>query len=451
MIRTVREQFAKFIISTRYDEFTQGVVHQAKRCILDFLGVALAGSSMGIVPLITEVICGMGGRDEATIIGDGRKIPALHASLLNGVRGHPLDMDDGHRYANAHPGVAIIPAALAVGEKKDLTGRKLIESIVVGYEIMIRIATAINPSHLQRGFHTTGTVGPFGAAAACSKLLELSKKEVENALSIAGLQGAGLLEALTSGQMMKSLHPGKAAQAGVLSSLLAQKGAEGPELIFEGEKGFFRAFSDGGDINNLTADLGSNFEIENTYFKMYAACRHVHPALDALKAIMDAHEIDLDEIKHIDVSTYSVAYRLTGQKRVAETELAAKFSLPVSVGLMLVYGKAGADQYSLEHIRNPLVQNIADKVTIQVDEARDEVYPKKRSSSVSVRTGQETYTHEVDIAKGEPENPWSDEELKDKFFINAEKILPVEKIEDLHNNVFDIENLTVREIMRNVY
>lgn len=451
MIRTLREQFAEFIMRTEFYKLSGDVIHQAKRCILDFLGVALAGSSMGLVPLITEVICGMGGRDEATIIGDGRKIPALHASLLNGVRGHPLDMDDGHRYANAHPGVTIIPAALAVGEKKDLTGRKLIESIVVGYETMIRVATAINPSHLQRGFHTTGTVGPFGAAAACSKLLELSKKEVENALSIAGLQGAGLLEVLTSGQMMKSLHPGKAAQAGVLSSLLAQKGAEGPELIFEGEKGFFRAFSDVNDLENFASDLGSNFEIRNTYFKMYAACRHVHPALDALKAIMDAHEIDLDEIKHIDVSTYSVAYRLTGQKRVAETELAAKFSLPVSVGLMLVYGKAGADQYSLEHIRNPLVQNIANKVTIQVDEARDEVYPKKRGSSVSVRTGQKTYTHEVDIAKGEPENPWSDEELKDKFFINAEKILPVEKIEDLHKSVFDIENLTVREIMRNVY
>ena len=394
MEKEIRARFADFIIRTGYVFLPEDVIHHAKRCILDFLGVALAGSSIGAAALITDVIRNMGGEEEAVIIGDGIRIPALSAALVNGVRGHTLDMDDGHRYANAHLGVAVIPAALAVAEKEDLSGKELVESIVVGYETMIRVATAINPSHLQRGFHTTGTVGPIGAAAACSKLLGLNAEGVKNALSIAGLQGAGLLEVATSGQMMKPLHPGKAAQAGVLSSLLAQKGAEGPDLIFEGEKGFFRAFSDVNALGNFASDLGSNFDIRNTYFKMYAACRHVHPTLDALKTIMEAHEIDLDEIKHIDVSTYSVAYRLTGQKSGAETELAAKFSLPISVGLMLVYGKAGVDQYSLEHIRNPLVQDIADKVTIQVDEARDDVYPEKRGARITIDTTQGVYRHE---------------------------------------------------------
>jgi len=449
--KELRSKFADFIRGTAYDDFSVDVVRSAKRCILDFLGVAIAGSDVGLAPIFSDVIDSKRGKEEATVIAAGRRMSALQASLLNGIKGHTLDMDDGHRYANAHPGVVVIPAALAVAEKEDLSGKSLIESIVVGYETMICIAKAINPSHLQRGFHTTGTVGPFGAAAACSKLLELSKKKVENSLSIAGLQGAGLLEVLTSGQMMKPLHPGKAAQAGVLSSLLAQKGAEGPELIFEGEKGFFRAFSDGGDINSLTADLGSNFEIKNTYFKMYAACRHVHSTLDALKAIMEKHEIDIDKIKNIDVNTYSVAYKLTGQKSGAETELAAKFSLPVSVGLMLVYGKAGADQYSLEHIRNPLVQNIADKVTIQIDEARDDVYPEKRGARIIIDTTQGVYRHEVDIPKGEPENPWTDDEIYEKFSSNAVKVLPEEKVVDLHRHIFDIEHTSVTELMRYVW
>jgi 2-methylcitrate dehydratase PrpD len=447
----IRARFADFIIRTDYNALPADIIHYAKRCILDFLGVALAGGSFGAGKLITSVISTMGGKEEATIIGDGMQIPALNAALLNGVRGHTLDMDDGHRYANAHPGVAVIPAALAVAEKEDMSGEDLIESIVVGYETMIRIATAINPSHLQRGFHTTGTAGPFGAAAACSKLLDFNKGEIENALSIAGLQGAGLLEALTSGQMMKPLHPGKAAQAGVLASLLAQKGAEGPELIFEGEKGFFRAFSDVKDFGKLIDDLGSDFEIENTYFKMYASCRHVHPTLDALKAIIEEHEIELDEIEHINVSTYSVAYKFTGQNNRAETELAAKFSLPVSIGLMVVFGRAGVNEFSLKNIGNPSVQKIADKVTIEVDEARDEVYPKKRGSSVSVRTGQKTYMHEVDIPKGEPENPWTDDEISEKFFSNAGKVLPEEKVVDLHRHIFDIEHVSARELMGHVW
>jgi len=443
-----RKELAEFIISTRYDEMTEVVIHQAKRCILDFLGVALAGSRVGLAPLITEVICGMGGTNEATIIGEGRKIPSLHASLVNGVRGHSLDMDDGHRYANAHPGVTVIPAALAIAEKENLSGKKLIESIIVGYETLIRIAIAINPSHLKRGFHTTGTIGTFGAAAACSKLLELSKTEVENALSIAGLQSAGLLEALTSGQMIKPLHPGKAAHSGVLSSLLAQKGAEGPELIFEGEKGFFRAFSD--EVNNLPAGLGSNFEIMNTYFKIYAACRHIHPTLDAIKAIMDMNQIDLNEIESIDVSTYSVAYRLTGKTRKAATELAAKFSLPISTALMIVYGKAGVDQYSLTNINKPLVQHIADKVKIQTDEARDKVYPKKRGSTVRVTTDKNTYIHEVDIARGEPENPWTDDEISRKFHSNAAKMLSKNQASDLYRRIFDLEQISVRELMEHI-
>lgn len=448
MEKRLRGKFAEFVVETRYEKLSDEVIHQAKRCILDFLGVTLAGSNVGLSPWITNIICDMGGIKEATIIGDGRRISALNAALVNGVRGHTLDMDDGHRYANGHPGVATIPAAIAIGERENVTGKELIEAIVVGYETFIRIATWINPSHLQRGFHTTGTVGPFAAAAASSKLLGLSDKEIENALAIAGLQGSGLLEVTTSGQMMKPLHPGRATQAGVIASLLANKGGEGPDLIFEGEKGFFRAFSNVSDFRKVGSDLGSNFEILNTYFKLHSACRHVHSTLDAVMEIMKVNEINIDEIKKIDVHTYSVAYQLTGQNREAKTELAAKFSLPVSIGLMLLHGRVGVDEYSLEHIRNPAVQNLAKKVNIVVDREKDDVYPKKRSSRITIETSQSIYTHEVDIPKGDPENPCADDELKDKFFQNAAKALPMEKVADLHKSVFDIENKSVRELMK---
>jgi 2-methylcitrate dehydratase PrpD len=446
----MRERFATFISKTHYGELPQEVVHQAKRCILDLLGVSIAGSTVGLAPLATDVVCALGGEKEATIIGDGRKIPAFHAAFVNGVRGHTLDMDDGHRYANGHPGVVTIPAALALGERGNVTGKELIEAVVVGYETFVRIATAINPSHLKRGFHTTGTVGPLGAAAACSKLLKLSKREIEHALAIGGLQGAGLLEVLTSGHMMKPLHPGRAAQAGVMASLLAQKGAEGPDLIFEGEKGFFRAFSDGVDVGDLGSDLGSTFEIMNAYFKLHAACRHVHSTLDAVSEIMKGNEIDIDEIEKIDVHTYSVAHQLTGHNREAKTELAAKFSLPVSVGLMLLYGKAGIDEYSPKRMENPAIHNLAKKVNVVVDKKRDDVYPKERSARVRIEAKGMSYAHEVVISRGEPENPASDDELKEKFFPNAARLLPAEKVADLYEMIRDLENISVRQLAENL-
>lgn len=443
----MRERLAEFIFAMDYKTLSTEVIHQAKRCILDFFGVALAGSNVGLAPVITDIMCGVGGKEEATIIGDGRKIPVLHAALVNGVRGHTLDMDDGHRYASCHPGGVVIPAALAMAEKEDVSGNELIESIVVGYDTVLRVARAINPSHLQRGFHTTGTVGPFGAAAACCKLLGLKKEEVENALAIAGLQGAGLLEVSTSGQMAKPLHLGKAAQAGVLASLLAREGAVGPNLIFEGESGFLKAFSDKIELSTIWDNLGSDFEIMNTYFKIHAACRHVHPTLDAVKQIMDRNIIDINDIKNIDVHTYSIAIRFTGQIREAKIELAGKFSIPISVGLMLIYGKAGIDEYCSECMGNPLVQSTADKVHILADKEMDKAYPSKRGAKVTIETSQSVCTHEVDIAKGDPENPLDDGELMEKFTSNTEKTLPAEKALDFSNRIFGIEGISVRELM----
>ncbi len=447
MEEQLTETFGKFIVETRYEDLPDEVIQQAKRCILDFFGVALAGSRLGLAPLITDLVCDSGGKEEATLIGDPRRIPVLNAALLNGVRGHTLDMDDGHRYANAHPAAAIIPAAIALAERQDAANKELIESIVVGYEIFIRIARAMNPAHLKKGFHTTGTVGPFGAAAACSKLLRLSAKKVQNALGIAGLQGAGLLEVMDSGQMMKPLHPGRAAQSGVLAAFMAELGAEGPEEILEGPKGYFRAFSDGVDVTRLVGGLGATFEIPNVYFKMHAACRHVHPVLDALREIVNAHGVSVEEIERIDASTYSVAYSLVGRNKEATSDLAAKFSIPVSVALMLLYGRAGTDEYSMECVGNPAVQGIADRVFVTVDELRDKCYPAKRGAEVKVKTRRGTFRSEIEIPRGDPENPFTYAELRDKFLSNATKVLPRNVAMDLERLVMGEVSNPVREIM----
>lgn len=447
MAGELRQKFAEFILRTRCDDLPEEVVRQTKKCILDFFGVALAGMNVGLGPIVTDLFCERGGTPEATIIGNGKKLPAPSAAFVNSVLGHTLDLDDGHRFANAHAGIVVIPAALAVAERMGGTGKEFIESIVAGCETFLYIAKSMNPSHLRRGFHTTGTVGPFGAAAACAKLLGLDKKQTENALAIAGLQGSGLLEVETSGQMIKPLHSANAAQAGVMAALMAQRGAEGPDLIFEGDKGFFRAFTDESEGENTANGLGETFEIMNTYFKMYAACRHTHSTLDAINEIVTKNKIDIEQIEKIEVGIYSVAYRLTGHIRKAKTELAAKFSIPVSVGLFLVYGKAGFEEYSMDNLSNPMVQKMADKVIVTIDQERDAAFPAKRSAIVTIETKADTYTYAVDIPKGDPENPYTDDEMKQKFFINAEKVLPYHKSILLFDRIMGMENITIREFV----
>jgi 2-methylcitrate dehydratase PrpD len=437
MSSPLTERFAEFIVETHYEDLPPEVIEQAKRCILDYLGAALAGSELGLAPMMTGLILASGGEEEATVIGLNRKVPVLNAALLNGVRGHTLDMDDGHRYANAHPGVVVTPAALALAERENATIKDLIESMVVGYETMIRIARVMNPSHLRKGFHSTGTVGPFGAAAACGKLLGLSKSQMENGLSIAGLQGSGLLQVLDSGQMMKPLHPARAAQSGVLSALLAQRGAEGPEEILEGAKGYFRAYSDKVNGAQLLEGLGTTFEILGVYFKGHAACRHVHPTLDALMEIVNTYSVGLKEIERIEVGTYPVAYSLTGRHQEGTSELAAKFSIPVSVALMLIHGKAGVDEFSAEHLQDPALRSIAGRVHVTPDEWREEVYPAQRGAEVRVFTPRGIFQGEVVIPKGDPENPFSSDELREKFRGNAGKVLSRDGVSRLENLVME--------------
>jgi len=446
--KTVSELFAEFVVQADYKSFPSEVIHQTKRCILDFFGVALAGSTVGIAPCISSMFRDMGGTPEATFFGESGKFPALNAALVNAAKGHPLDMDDGHRYANAHPGVPLIPAAVALAERDNMSGSQLIEAVVVGYEIFIRIARAINPKHLERGFHTTGTIGSFGAAAACSKILHLGQKETANAISIAGLQSAGLMEVLQSGQIMKPLHPAKASYAGVFSALLAGKGNEGPALLFEGNGGFLKAYAGISASSDITAGLGKQFEIMNVYFKLHAACRHVHPALDAIRTISDNHKIPADKIKNIQVYTYSIANKLTGQLRKVDNELGAKFSLPISIGLMLRYGRAGVDEYDMKLINDKMVQQIADKVEIIIEPERDAVYPKQRGARVSINTSDSVYTEDVPIPKGDPENPFSDDELKEKFLLNAKKSISERSASELCDRIFDLENNAVRELTR---
>ena len=435
------------IQNTSFQNLPAEVIQYAKRCILDLMGVSLAGYTQRPTAIIRDLISATGGNAEATLWGSDQKLPVLSAVLLNAIQGHAIDMDDGHRFANGHPGVVTIPAAVALAERETLTGRELSEAVVIGYDIFIRLGTVVNPELLHRGFHTTAVIGSFCSPAAASKLLGLNVPQTENALALAGLQSAGLLEALSIGEAGKSFQVGKAVQSGTLAGLLAQQGADGPNNIFEGEKGFFRAFSGKPcDIDAVCRNLGTDFQITNVYFKRHAACRHVHSALDAIEAIVAKYNLGAEQIASIDIETYSIAKNLTGHLVTTGSELAAKFSMPIAIALFLVFGKTDSSVFKNQYISDSLVQSLAKKVTVNANPELDASYPNKRTARVSVKTENQVYQQEVACPKGEPENPLTDEAFMDKYETNARVLYSTDQAKRIRETVLNLENVRIREL-----
>jgi 2-methylcitrate dehydratase PrpD len=420
-VATISSIYADFVSGTRFESLSADTVQQTKKVILDLIGVSLAGyRTMAFPKMVVDYVLDLGGKPEATVFHAKRKIPAIHAAFANASCAHALDMDDGHRFAASHPGAVIIPAAIAAAELGRASTKKLIAGIVTGYEIMIRIGRAINPSSLNRGFHITGITGPFGAAGAAANIMGLSREETIAAMGMAGLQSAGLIQVNheVEGSMVKPLNPARAAASGLLSCILAVKGAKGPLEIFEGQDGYLKAFAEGVNQDMLTQGLGSDYEICKVYLKLYSACRHAHAPMDAALDAFRKSGRSIAEIDRIRVETYSAAVRLAGIRH-ATTPSAGRFSIPFSVALALVTGDAGADRYCEKNLKDDVIQALAEKVELAVSEKWDNLYPQKRGASVTLlnREGK-GWSEEVGLAKGEPENPATWEEIYEKFLTN---------------------------------
>jgi len=439
---SVSERLAVFIKNLEYDNLPKAVIEQAKRCLLDTIGVTLAGFRTETGRTFVSLAREWGGDEEATIFGDGVRVPSPNAALVNGTMGHVLELDDGHRYALGHPGVTSIPAAIAVAEKVGASGEDLITALVLGYDIFVRVARAVNPSHRGRGFHTTGTCGTFGAAAAAGKILGLDEEGMINAFGIAAIQAAGLMEVMRGESRIKPLNAGRAAHNGSLAALLAERGITAPRTIFEGGNGFFRAYSDNYDVKEIIDRLGEKYHIRGIYTKLYPTCRNIHPAIDCTLHLARENRLTPKEIDKIIVKTYSTAYKLTGKEYEPKTESTAKFSTPYCLAVAITYGRVGLDEFTSDKITDKRLLHLARKVKVEVDPAIDELAPEKRGASVEIFTkGGGRYEWTVENPRGEPEIPVSNEQLRDKFKTLVSPILDNNKVYDIINIVYRLEKL----------
>ena len=428
---TPTKELANFVACTNFNDFPTEVISHAKTCIVDWLGVAIAGSLAPSAQIATSIVRELQGRPESTIIGADFKTSCINASLVNGILGHSIELDDVHEQAIIHPAAAVLPAALAVAERCRCNGRDLISWIIVGYEVEIRIGTALNPSHYQY-WHPTGTCGTLGATAATANILNLNAEQTIHALGIACTQAAGLITVF--GTMSKAMNAGRAAQSGVQASLLAQNGFTSSMDALEAPNGYLHATSQNPAINTVTERLGEEYEILNTSFKRHASCGHTHGAIDATLILTQQYNIPVDGIDTITVGTYPIAVNVVGTNYAPESSLEAKFSLPYCVAIALINGKAGLTDFSENNIANPKVHELASKIQVKNDpEYKD---ARLGSAWVKIRTTDERELyHRVDIPKGFPQNQLTKMELENKFTDLASLTLPKMQVKQLIDTI----------------
>jgi 2-methylcitrate dehydratase PrpD len=434
---------ANYVANLRYEELPEEVVDYTKVLVLDFLASALAGRQVNGIfnEIVVKVVCSMGGAEQSSILFGNQKLPACNAAFINGVYGHGADIDDGHRTAQGHPGVAVIPAILALAEAENSAIEDVIAAIVAGYDVYVRLSNAVMPSLFLRGFHGTGTVGAVAAGAAAARLLNLDKDGVKRAISLAAVQASGLFEISESGQMAKPINPGNAARTGILSALLAKEGSDAPQKPLEGNKGFFKAFADEVNESAITDGLGQRFKVTECYIKLYPACRHLHGVVDAA-ARHYKNGVPIYQIDKILLHVYPAAINVTGNIREPRNEDEAKFSMTYAAATGLLTGNYTLRDLKMAANIRPEIKELINKMEIisvpELEDRKNNI----RGAKVEIRLSDGTvFTEQVMLPKGDPEVPLEEGDLRNKLRFCAEGIYDEAHQQKIYDTVMELEKL----------
>lgn len=428
------ERLLSFLLDTSFEDLPPEIILQAKRCMVDWIGVTLGGLHHSSISILIQTVKELGGRRQATILGTPIKTSVLHAALVNGAMSHVLDFDDTHLRALMHPSAPLLPALLAYGEWRKVNGKDILLAFVLGFEIETRISMAMGTSHYNAGWHSTATMGRFGAATGVGKMAGLDRQKMAYALGLAGTQASGIRRVF--GTMTKSFHPGKAASDGLLSVLLAQKGYTSPTDILEGEKGLGSLFSSDFDPQRGLEGLGKSYTIMGASFKPYASCLYTHPAIDGvihLRNQLQIKPLDVEAI-HCSVSKFCFDAACI---RDPQTGLEGKFSTPYCVSLALIEGRAGEDLFRDEVVKDQAIRDVMKRVQV---EEKSELSDKEAEITIWLHDSR-TMKHKVDYPLGDPENPLPDQKLDEKARSLLESIFEKERVEAVLKKLWDLESI----------
>lgn len=410
-------ELARFCAELCFDDIPDAVVRRCEDFFADWLGSTLAGAPGHPTPVFERFATRMGPPEgPSEILTDGRTSSPLFAALVNAAASHLVEQDDVHNGAVFHPAAVVFPPALAVAQAEDLSGAALITAAVAGYEAGIRVGEALGRSH-YRIFHTTGTAGTVAAAVTTARLLGVDAATMRHVIGSAGTQAAGLWAFLADGADSKQLHTAKAAADGLLAAYAGFDGLTGAHDVFTSRQGLFAGLSgDDADPDKLAADLGQRWALVETSFKFHAACRHTHPAADALAVVMARHNLAAADIDRVSARVHQGAIDVLGAVQVPRTVHQAKFSMGTVLGLIAVHGAAGLTEFQDHALTDARVAAFRDRVTMVFDDEVDTAYPVRWLGRVSLTTtdGRELMGA-VDEPKGDPGNSLTRDEIEAKF------------------------------------
>lgn len=422
-------KLVSFVCQLDPEALPGAIQDQAVRCVLDLVGVAIAGTRTPMAQISARFAHEQFAPGSATVIGSGNSLSVAGATWVNGASASALDMDDGHRMAMGHPGACVIPAALATAERTGASGKEFLAALVAGYEVAVRASAARVPWYKDK-MYSTGIWGVFGATAAAGKLLGLDDAALQSALGIAGSHGSFPPGGLQSNHAMVKETIAWSGMTGVSAALLARENFVGPADFLD--------YSDRWDTSALVAGLGEPGEsaILRTYFKPYAVCRWSHAAVDGVLELKHRHQLGVDEIESIEVDTFWEVTRLTNDQ--PSNTIAAQFSIQFALAVALLYDRIGPDEVSDAHIRDPAILSLARKVRVSVDDALDRQFPAKTMARVTMHTGRGDFSTTVEYPRGNPENPLSDAELEAKFELLTGDLISEERSRKLRAAILDL-------------
>jgi 2-methylcitrate dehydratase PrpD len=409
----VLSQFAAFAVERRRAGLPAEVVHAANRAVVDWFAATVAGAEMEPASILRAALLEDGGQGVCSLVPDGRLTSARTAALINASASHTAELDDIYRDGLYHPGSPTVGAALAAAERLGASGADLLRAVAVGYEIGDRIAAAMQPAHYTY-WHTTGTVGTIGAAAASAEVLGLDADQFAHALATATTMAAGLQQAFRSDAMSKPLHAGHAAEAGLLAAMTAAHGFTGALDVLDGESGFGAAMSRDVDWVAAVEQLGRPWAVTQATVKNHSCCGHTFAAVDAALALRSQGLLP-DDIAEIRIATYGTATKVAGNPD-PRTAFEAKFSTSYCVAAALALGSVRLRAFEDERLGDPVLRGLMDRTTLDVDPDYDAGFPQQRAARVLVvdRSGKQ-HQHVRMTRKGDPDDPLTDAELREKF------------------------------------
>ena len=414
--KTAARTLAEFATGLTYEQIPAAARERARQCIIDTTGAALFGSRLPWSKIVAGHARNCGGNGSSRVIGSDLKVAAPAAALANGVCSHAFELDGLRKpSAGVHPGAILLPAALAAGEAQGASGKDLLTAFIAGAEVMFRIGLAAKQTTESLGFHAPGVNGPFGSAIVAGKLLGLNAAQLTQALGIAGSLGGGLLAFAKAGNgaMVKRLHMGRAAEAGVFAALLARDGYEGPDTVLEGQYGYLESYARDGDATQFTKDLGTHFDIVFACLKRYACHITAHTPVQSLQELRAANNFSGDDVAAL---TIHARHKVLSHHDIREPRdvAGAQYSVPFCSAIALYYDVNDPMAFSEAALNDARVRALALKLKV-VEMGHDEKGGAWSSRvAVELKDGRrfERFAEEF---KGTPASPLSAEELQTKF------------------------------------